>query len=135
MAAMDSKNDGGSGTVLDFSASRTWLESDNVLCSLQDENRSLKIKIAGVDTLSSLLRGTRDELETVCAEKESLEVELARLQCRCSLLETDLTAAKKASQNATGHSNGMFEALLKENKRLKNELKSAKDVRSHQEVC
>ncbi|XP_065071969.1 uncharacterized protein LOC135696495 [Rhopilema esculentum] len=98
---------------------------DNLICSLQEENRSLKIRIAGVDTLSSLLRGTRDELETVCAEKESLEVELARLQCKYSLLEKDMTA-KEALQNTAGPTNQMFESVLKQNKKLKEELQHSR---------
>lgn len=108
---------------------------DNVIWSLREENRSLKIKIAGVDTLSSLLRGTRDELETIGAEKESLEVELSKLQCRCSMLEKDLENAKRAPQVMTGTSKSMFEALLKENKKLKNELKDAKTAGRQHEVC
>ena len=94
---------------------------------LKDENRSLKIKIAGVETLSSLLRGTREELDTVCAEKDSLEIELARLQCKLSLLEKEGRKKEETENKAMAPSKQMFEALLKENKKLKNEVKQAKN--------
>ena len=94
---------------------------------LKDENRSLKIKIAGVETLSSLLRGTREELDTVCAEKDSLEIELARLQCKLSLLEKEGRKKEETEKKAMTPSKQMFEALLKENKKLKNEVKQAKN--------
>ena len=130
MAAISAKNEKGNGPVF-----RACLESETELGSLQEENRSLKIKIAGVDTLSSLLRGTRDELETICVEKENLEIEVSRLQCRCSMLEKDLATAKIASQSTTGHAKDMFEALLKENKKLKDELKYVKNHGNCKEVC
>ena len=98
------------------------------LNSVIDENRNLKIKIAGVDMLSSLLNVMRDELDTVCSEKDSLEVELAKLQCRCSMLEKDM-AKKQAdleSKKSNGQSKQLFESILKENGKLKNELKHAK---------
>ena len=106
---------------------------ENLICSLQEENRSLKIRIAGVDTLSSLLRGTRDELETVCAEKESLEVELARLQCKYSLMEKDMTA-KEALRNTAGPTNQMFESVLRQNKKLKEELQHSRKAAMSTEV-
>lgn len=136
MAATSDKNvKNGASATLDCRES--WLDATiqgSALSSLTEENRSLKIKIAGVETLSSLLRGTQGELETICAEKESLEMELSRLQCRCSLLEKDLESAKKAPQMAVGQPKNMFEALLKENKKLKNELKHARNVGKHKEV-
>ena len=130
MAATNAKKDEGNGPVFG-----TWFDSDSTLGSLQEENRSLRIKIAGVDTLSSLLRGTRDELETICAEKESLEMEVSRLQCRCVLLEKDLATTKDNAQITAGQSKSMFDALLKENKKLKNELKYAKTHGNSKEVC
>jgi len=122
MATTNAKNEEGKVPL-----AGAWLEPECVLGTLQEENRSLKIKIAGVDTLSSLLRGTRDELETVCAEKESLEMEVSRLQCRCSLLEKDLATAKNTAQNTTGQTKNIIANLMKENKKLKNELKCVKN--------
>ena len=130
MAAISAKNEERNGPV-----ARTCLDCQTEFGSLKEENRSLKIKIAGVDTLSSLLRGTRDELETTCVEKENFEIEVSRLQCRVSMLEKDLATANIASQNMTGHAKKMFEALLKENKKLKNELKYVKSHGNCTEVC
>ena len=129
MATTNAKNEEGKVPL-----AGAWLEPECVLGTLQEENRSLKIKIAGVDTLSSLLRGTRDELETVCAEKESLEMEVSRLQCRCSLLEKDLATAKNITQNTTGQTKNIIANLMKENKKLKNELKCVKNQGNGTEV-
>eukprot|EP00794_Sanderia_malayensis_P005551 gene5551-6236_t len=104
------------------------------LSRLKDENRSLRIKIAGVDTLSSLLNGTRDELDTVFGEKEDLEMELARLQCRCSMLEKEIADNKKKHDvQGCRPSKDLFESILRENKQLKTDLKEARTKKTVEE--
>ncbi len=115
--------------------SQEEVKKSDEISKLKDENRSLRIKIAGVETLSSLLNGTRDELDTVLAEKESMEIEVATLQCRCSMLEKEIAEKRidvKDSQSRA--SKEMFETVLRENKQLKNELKQAKISKHANEV-
>ena len=88
------------------------------ITELQEENYSLQIQVAGVNTLSSLLYATREELETISEEKDRLEIELARLECKCNLLEKEKSASE-SNKVITGPTKQMFEILVKENAKLK----------------
>ncbi len=102
---------------------------DAKLRMLQEENRSLQLRVLGVNELARLLQDRIEVIQMLQDKNKRLEVAVVRLENRCSNFERKLktqggAVGPKPGQSPfiPGPSRQILEALMKENSELKKTL-------------
>lgn len=95
---------------------------------LKDENKSLQLRVLGVNELARLLQDRIEVIQMLQDKNKRLEVAVVRLENRCTNFERKLKTqggvAPKPGQSPfiPGPSRQILEALMKENSELKKTL-------------
>ena len=104
-------------------------EFEDELRQLKQENRSLQLRVLGVNELARLLQDRIEIIQVLQDKNKRLEVAVVRLENRCSNFERKLkaqggVAVPKPGQSPfiPGPSRQILEALMKENSELKKTL-------------
>ncbi len=99
------------------------------LLKLREDNRSLQLRVLGVNELARLLQDRIEVIQVLQDKNKRLEVAVVRLENRCSNFERKLKSqggaiGPKAGQSPfiPGPSRQILEALMKENSELKKTL-------------